>query len=384
MHLLLVAAILLPAGTPLQVRLKTKVASNASKPNDAVEALLIQPVVISGEIAVPAGAPLAGAVKAATPIVKPEDRASLLLSFTKLGGTAIDAKVTEVDNARESVDETGAIVGILSSETLAARIDRGVKGVSQKSSRLGSFLDTVKSAVFQEPQPEVVYEPGVEMTLALIKPAEWKEAAGGQPALAPVEPEARAYELVNSLPFQTTTEGGAASDLTNLMFIGSEQELTAAFEAAGWAAAAGLSANSKLEVVRAVVESRGYKEAPVSILLLDGKPPELVFQKQNNTFAMRHHLRIWKRPVEFDGKPVWVCAATHDIGIDFSPEQRDFIHKIDSQIDRERAKVVADLLLTGKAKALSLVSRPAAPQHSQNATGDKLETDGRMAVIEFQ
>ena len=136
-----------------------------------------------------------------------------------------------------------------------------------------------------------------------------------------------------------------------------------------------------METFRAIAELRGYKEAPVSTLLLDGKPPDLVFQKQNNTFAARHHLRIWRRPDTFAGKPVWVCAATHDTGIDFSQENRTFIHKIDPLIDRERAKVVNDLLFAGAVKSLALVDRPEVPRQSQNATGDKLETDGHMAVL---
>jgi hypothetical protein len=119
----------------------------------------------------------------------------------------------------------------------------------------------------------------------------------------------------------------------------------------------------------------------MSILLLEGKPPVLTFQKQNNTFAQRHHLRIWRRPDTFQGKPVWVCAATHDIGIEFSPENRTFIHKIDSYIDRERAKVVSDLLFTSLVRGLALVEREAVPKQSMNATGDKLETDGAMAVL---
>src|SRR5207253_5703095 len=116
--------------------------------------------------------------------------------------------------------------------------------------------------------------------------------------------------------------------------------------------AAALNSQSKLETVRAVAEMRGYNEAPVSILLLDGRPPDLVFQKQHNTFAARHHLRIWRRPDTFQGKPVWVCAATHDTAIDFSPENRTFTHKIDPEIDKERAKVVNDLLFTRLAKGL--------------------------------
>ncbi len=107
------------------------------------------------------------------------------------------------------------------------------------------------------------------------------------------------------------------------------------------------------------------------------------FQKQNNTFAQRHHLRIWHRPDTFDDKEVWVCAATHDIAIDFSPEDRTFIHRIDPQIDRERAKVVNDLMFTGRVRGMSLVSRSDVPKDAYNATGDQLITDGRMAVLEF-
>ncbi len=96
---------------------------------------------------------------------------------------------------------------------------------------------------------------------------------------------------------------------------------------------------------------------------------------------MRHHLRIWKREASYRGLPVWVCAATHDTGIEFSPENRTFIHTIDPYIDRERAKVVNDLLLTGRVRSLALVERGEVPQRSRNATGDELITDGRMAVL---
>jgi len=173
------------------------------------------------------------------------------------------------------------------------------------------------------------------------------------------------------------------SDATNLMFLGSKQELENAFVKAGWVAAAGLNSKSKLETFRAMAEDRGYQEAPVSILLLEGQPPDLTFEKLTDTFSARHHLRIWHRPGRFDGKEIWVCSATHDTGIDFSEENRTFIHKIDSKIDLERAKVVNDLLFTGLVQGLSLVDRPELPGNLFNATGDKLETDGKMAVLSF-
>jgi len=107
----------------------------------------------------------------------------------------------------------------------------------------------------------------------------------------------------------------------------------------------------------------------------------MVFEKLNNTFSKRHHLRIWLRSDQYRGQPVWVSAATHDTGIDFSAQDRTFIHKIDPQIDMERSKVVNDLLLTGKVQSLVMVDRPNVPRNGQNATGDNLNTDGRMAVI---
>jgi hypothetical protein len=126
---------------------------------------------------------------------------------------------------------------------------------------------------------------------------------------------------------------------------------------------------------------RGYKEAPVSILTLEGRPPDLVFQKSTNTFAKRHHMRLWRTRQSWTDKPVWVAAATHDVGIDFSQESSTFIHRIDPRIDRERAKIVSDLLFTGRVRSLALVERPEVPRRTTNATGDDMITDGRMAVV---
>jgi len=378
----------LPSATQLEVRLTSRVASNASKAQDAVSAVVIAPVVMGGEIVLPAGVAVKGVVKQAVPIKTPQDRAALELEFTSLApetapAIPIEAKVVGVDNAREKVN-AGRIDGILASETISSRLESGVEKVTEKHSGFGGFLETMKTAVLKEPEPEIVYEPGVEMTLELAKPAEVKTKLP-VPQLAAVTPEEALYRFVNAQPFQTKTEGqGIPSDMTNVMFIASEEQLKAAFTAAGWSTAAQLNSMSGLETFRAIAEMRGYKEAPMSVLILDGQKPSVVFQKQNNTFAMRHHLRIWRRPDTFEGSTVWVCAATHDIGIEFSPEKRNFIHKIDSEIDRERAKVVNDLLFGGHLKALSIVDRPQTPRHSMNATGDKLETDGRMAVVLLQ
>jgi hypothetical protein len=380
-----------PAGTEIQIRLESKVASNSSKAKDAVSAMVIAPVLVDGRMLVPGGAKVTGEVKEARAASQTGDRAMVDLHFAQVeigkSKTALTAQVSGVDNARESVDENGQIQGIVSSETLSSRIDQGLAKLQEKYGGLAGVLQAAKGAIVKESVPDIVYDAGVEMTLKLTAALQIPESVAAQasgPKLAPVAEEDKLAEMVNQQPFRTNAQKPPLpSDMTNLMFIGTEQQVTGAFEAAGWSTAEALSSKSKLETARAIIEDRGYKEAPVSVLMLDGHPPDLVFEKQNDTFAQRHHLRIWRRPVTFQGAPVWVCAATHDIGIDFSPEDRTFIHKIDSKIDRERSKVVNDLVGTGKVKSLELVERPGVPEHSRNATGDDLETDAAMAVVIF-
>jgi LssY C-terminus len=81
---------------------------------------------------------------------------------------------------------------------------------------------------------------------------------------------------------------------------------------------------------------------------------------------------------------VWVGAATHDIGIDFSAETHTFVHKIDSNIDLERAKVANDLAFSGYLHTFSLAPRFNVPKNISNATGDALNTDEKVAVMQFR
>lgn len=367
-----------PAGTTLPVRLKTKLSTQTSKSGDAVDA-----VVIGGPLA---GALVRGAVEKASASAKGDERSLLTLRFTEIeaGGkkAKIDAQVAEVPNARETVDEQGRILGILASETITGKLDQGIGRLAERSAGLADVLGVIKGAVFKKAESDVAYDTGVEMIVKLTAPG---DLPAPEPAkLEPVADPAALINLVAAEPFQTVAQNPPKpSDITNLLLVGTEEQIKKAFHAAGWSTAAELSAESKFETVRAIAENRGYHEAPVSILLLEGKPPDMVFQKMLNTFAKRHHLRVWKRPTTFAGLPVWSVAATHDIGISFSERDRTFIHLIDHQIDRERTKVAEDLVFTGLVRSSTLVDRPHVPKKSENATGDALETDAKIAVLIF-
>lgn len=383
-----VMAARIPSGAQIQIRLTSELNSRTAKVGDSFQALVIAPVVVEGRIAMAAGATVTGHIKQATAAVNPDDQAILALSFDQIRDAsgkkaAIAAQVSSLDNSRESVDANGRIQGVIASKTGSGRLDEGINKVSEKYPSFGDLLQTVKQAVLKATDANIDYQPGAEMTIKLTKPLDWTGVVK-TPEVSSIEPQGELFRLVNSEPFRTATQKDQKpSDVTNLMFLGSQDQIEDAFKQAGWKPAARLNDESKLETFRALAEDRGYQEAPVSVLMLAGRPPDLVFEKTNDTFSARHHLRIWQRPGTFDGKQIWVCSATHDTGISFSEADRTFIHKIDSNIDAERAKVVNDLLLTGMVRGLSLVERSGLPAGMFNATGDALKTDDAMAVVSF-
>jgi hypothetical protein len=385
-------AVQIPAGAELEIRLTGKIASETVRVNDPVPAVLIAPIMVDGRVALPLMARVTGEVKQ-TRAASDAGAALLEIVFNRISAgnysAAMSAVVTSVENARETVDQKGVITGIDTYTTYGGRLNQGISrlGNDDRFAALATILQTAKRGLqIEDVDPNIDYDAGAELRLKLTASLEWQgPTAGPESRLQPFPNESALVDLVNREPFRTTAQSPARpSDITNLMFIATEDELRAAFSKAGWFPASHLSAESKLETARALIEDRGYREGPMSILTLNGEPPAMSWQKGNNTFSSRHHLRVFVRPQKFAGKPVWVCSSTHDIGIDFSDRDRTFIHKIDSNIDKERAKVVDDLLGTGMIRSLAIVDRSDIPQHATNATGDALHTDGRMAVLLIQ
>ncbi|HEY1243098.1 MAG TPA: LssY C-terminal domain-containing protein [Bryobacteraceae bacterium] len=381
-------ALEVPAATSIEIRLTAKISTQTAKPKEPIQAVVIAPVMVGQQFAVPAGATVRGEVETSTQSTKADERSVLVLNFNEIEINGqkqkLDAQIAAIDNARESVDEQGRIAGILPSETITGELDAGLNKLSERFSGLAGVLTAAKGAVLKPADTDITYDVGTELELKLKAPLELASAGGPGPAaqVASIPDEAALADFVAREPFQTLAQRPPKpSDMTNILLIGSDEVVRKAFADAGWSTAAELSSKAKFETFRALAEARGYSEAPVSVLLLDGKPPDVVFEKLNNTFAERHHLRVWRRPETFGGRPVWAIAATHDIGISFSQQDRTFIHKIDSQIDKERAKVVNDLIFGGHVQGIELVERSNVPQHAQNATGDSLDTDGRIAVL---
>jgi hypothetical protein len=371
----------LPTGSRLQVRLTASVSSATSRAGDLVSAVLTVDVPVSS-LVLPAGTIIRGAVRQATPFSWSSSQAALQVDFRELvspSGPAIPvaAKVVAVDNARETVDQNGRILGITPPRETPSSAEDAVllAAVAPELYNLARAEFRLRALE----RPDIVYGAGTDLVLETLTDTP------GVPTRAPrieAVPDAGLLSLAAAQPLRTMAGTPARpADVINLVFSATDEELSGGFAAAGWNTAVALGLRADARTILAVAEDRGYKLGPVSLQSFNGRPPDHVFQKQNNTFDRRHHIRIWRVPQPGQGRPVWVASATHDTGIKFSHEERTFTHRVDANIDLERQKIVDDLRFSGAVARYALEGRAEIPAHLTNATGDAMTTDGRIAVL---
>lgn len=106
--------------------------------------------------------------------------------------------------------------------------------------------------------------------------------------------------------------------MTNLAFIGSFDAVQRAFHAAGWLSTDVLTASTAFQTMKAIGGNEVYSQAPMSVLLLDGRPPIFTASKTTNTFSSRHHIRVFDPGRRYDDESVLTASSTQDIGIAFS------------------------------------------------------------------
>jgi len=387
----LLAAPELPAGTQLHVRLINSVGSYASRVGTPVRAVLIAPAVVEDQVLLPVGSVLSGVVKKVNRVgygIRHET-ATLDLAFTNLtfplgDEQPLSARVSEVDTGRESVNRSGNIQELRSTSSITYRITGYIRTALTLDLHYQVASWLIKSLIVQVPEPEIYFPAGVELTVSLNRPLVINQPADQEVGLRHLSCAERAdlVRLAEELPFRTTTPTtNRASDLTNVMFVGTREEIAAAFRVAGWEEAQPRSFRSNIRLIRAVGEGGGYTGAPMSSLLLDGAPAEMSWEKGLNDVSKRHHIRIWKQPVTWQGQEVWLGAATRDVDFSILRAGKAMSHHIDENVDAEREKVVFDLQFTNCAKVIDWTERSQVPNATRNGTGDPMTTDAQLAVV---
>lgn len=380
----------IPPATTLHLRLQTEVSSFGSKVDTPVQMVLIQPILLNGQIVLPLGSEVRGFISKVRRIGLGFGRETALIDFQlneirvpggpwRLGSI----RITAVDNARETVNANGEIHGIRATAT-ASKVLSGI-AISVASLDPMSLLFGLSASLsaFRIPESEIILPTGAELQAQTQSSIGVDTAFPEPPGITSTQQAAEQLEeFARQLPYRTETASKhQPSDITSIMFLGDQGDILRALDAAGWSRSDALGASSNYSVMRSVVEDQGYKEGPVSTLLLAGKTPIGAWSKTLDTFFARHHLRVFSEGRDFGGKPVFLISATHDSGIGINKSVKTLIHLIDENIDEERGKVVDDMLLTGCVRGVQYIDRPWIAGDLKNATGDTLHTDRRTAVI---
>ncbi len=378
-------------GTEIPIRLTTTVSSQLSRSGDPVEAVVIAPVRVGDRIVIPPGTKVEGTVLFSEPVRDQYDQAQLMLDFANLvhpsgKKTQIFTLLSEVKNAKETVDRN-RIVGtrFKTSNNIISWANRVLGWITPSS---GVALESILYGYGRTVDRKIEYNPGVEMVLVVAFPERLNEIPDyeGWPEF---EPSDELINIINEQPVQVMTKKKEFSDITNVMLIGSQEEILDAFNSASWVEADKINVKSGLTSFFKFMTDRGFETGPFSGKCFDANTcdgADLELQKSNNTFAKRHHIRLWKLQQLYEGKEIWVGGATHDIG--YGVAGKSMIHIIDRRVDRERDKIRDDLMFTELPFAYSLIPRNQLPNDSNRVQaasmgGTTLITDGRMLVILF-
>ncbi len=381
----------IPSGTALEVRMSSNSGSRISHVGDPIDGVLLTPIVCERRVVVPAGTSIRGSV---TSVVKfglgfRHSAAEIGYRFDHLQlesglDIPIDAALSRVDTAREHVDSAGRVHALVAGADFSSTLALYAWKSAMWNPIAVGPATVYKMLFLRTPDPEIYFPAGTEMILHLVAPVFVKaprKASPPAPLMTPHEDD-RVLAAIERLPGQwISRRSGQPADLLNIALLGSSEEIEHAFLAAGWAGTQRSCARSFWRTYRAVFERHGYPEAPMTTMLLDGRPPDLAFQKSLNTFVKRHHLRLWRTDQEVDGRDVWVGSATEDVGISFNIRMHRFTHFIDETIDNERTKVADDLMFTGCVDSASLIARPAAITRYSGPSRLALDTDGGLAAL---
>ena len=191
---------------------------------------------------------------------------------------------------------------------------------------------------------------------------------------------------IDGLPRRVNDEFQNQGDMVNFVLVGSEQQVKDALDAAGWRIA---DTDNKEAVLKAVLETyqkKDYLQMPMSTLYLFGRKQDYGYElaQAYSVVASRHHFRIWKAPVTWNGQAMWAGAGTHDIGFEKDQRNGKVTHKIDPAVDGERDNIGQTLQTASKVKSLYYYLPPDPVQGAKNATGGGYHSDGRILVVVLQ
>src|SRR5262249_7097389 len=139
-------------------------------------------------------------------------------------------------NGREAVTQHGSIQRWRSTASLSNRALRFARKLILMDVHAQAAVWAVRATILQMTEPEIYLPTGTELTLTLSAPVRaMVQELPPEPRALSDEERSALSTVVAELPTRTAARlPERPSDLINVLFIGSREQVAAAFTAAGW------------------------------------------------------------------------------------------------------------------------------------------------------
>ena len=195
-------------------------------------------------------------------------------------------------------------------------------------------------------------------------------------------------EVLQRLPCCTTSaDGSVQGDPINIVLVGNRDDIFSAFFDRQWNMTEEVDLGTSWKETKAFLFGSSFRHAPASSLYFFGRRQDVTIQKPRATIEARNHVRLWRAPMRFEGKPVWLGQVSRDIGVRFTLTTWNLAtHRIDPHVDNTREYLVQDLFRSRLVTKVGYVkggeaATLASPR--RNLAGDPYITDGLRAVLVF-
>jgi hypothetical protein len=193
-------------------------------------------------------------------------------------------------------------------------------------------------------------------------------------------------QLFANIPRRVGDLQGNPGDMVNFSLIGTQDQVTKAFAAAGWVQVDKTTQDAVVHGLISTLSHEAYTEMPMSILYLFGRSQDLSFARAAplEVAAIRHHLRVWKTTETVGGEPFWVGSATHDNGFEKDQRNGGVTHHIDPNVDQERDFLEQSFSGAGVLAGAAYVLPSNPLTTAKTATGGTFQSDGRIVVMDLK
>lgn len=188
-------------------------------------------------------------------------------------------------------------------------------------------------------------------------------------------------KLFDGFPRVSETVSGKSQEPINIIAVGSYDQLSQAFEDAGWIPCDRINTKNIGRLITSTLTNSSYPQAPGVPSLWDTQPNPYAFEKPTDTVREREHIHFWNTPFLVDGREnVWFGTAHFDQSVKINAVILMPTHVIDPAIDKEREKIKTELVDTGKVDSF-LGFQIVEPTLGKNQSGDLFFTDGKAYVF---